>query len=388
MSEKNAPSGILWSKSFVFAWIANFMMGFAFYLLIPTLPFYLVDTFGSDSSTVGFVIAAYVIAALIIRPFSGYIVDRFPRKLVYIVSFCLFLLFYAGYFVAASVMLVLLLRVLHGFTWGVITTSGNTVALDITPAHKRGQAVGYYGLALNIAMALSPVAGISIYEHWGANALFTTAIVTSAIGLFSAILIHIPEKHHKKHSVLSLDRFLLLEAIPVGGNLLIATISYGMILSFAAMYGKEMGASSGAFYVLLAVGIGASRIFSGKLIDSGKITEVTTVGLVLLAASFILFSLVNIPTAYYIAALAIGLGYGICYPAFQTMIVSMAPHEMRGTANSTYFTAFDTGVGLGMYLAGWIASKYSLSMSFGFSAAMHVLAVLYFLKVTSVQRKS
>ena len=382
MSEHIASTDKLWSKNFIFAWIANFLMGFAFYLLIPTLPFYLIDRFSADASTIGIIVSSYVIAALVVRLFSGYIIDKFPRKMVYVLSFSLFLLFYFGYFFAATVTLVFLLRILHGFTWGVITTSGSTVALDITPHQMRGQAVGYYGLSLNVAMALSPVVAIFVYDHWGANALFSTAVMTSLLGLIFASLIHVPHKPVKKHTPISLDRFLLLKAIPVGINLLFATISYGMVLSFAAMYGKSMGATSGFFYILLAIGTGGARIFSGKLIDSGKISQVTTAGLLLLTVSFAMFALVQTPLVFYAAALTIGLGYGICHPAFQTMIISMSHHDMRGTANSTFFTAFDLGVGLGMYLAGKIASVSNLSISFGVSAAAHLVALLYFLKIS------
>ncbi len=382
MTKNTTPHDSIWTKNFIYAWIANFMMGFAFYLLIPTLPFYLIDQFKSDTSTIGIIIAAYVIAALLIRPFSGYIVDSFPRKFIYILSFSFFILFYAGYFIVSSIVFVLILRVLHGFTWGIITTSGNTLALDITPSHKRGQTVGFYGLAINISMALSPVVGIFIYEHYGCNALFSTAIIFSTIGLLFALLIQVPKKERKIHSKLSFDRFILLKAIPIGINLLIAAISYGMVLSFAAIYGKTMNATSGIFYLLLASGIACARIFSGKLIDSGKINQITIIGLITLTLSFTLFSLFKTPIVYYLMASTIGLGYGICYPAFQSIIISMAPHEMRGTANSTYYTAFDIGVGLGMYFAGKIAMISSLAVSFGSCAAIYLIALLFFMKIS------
>ena len=373
----------IWSKDFIYSWIANFLMGFSFYLLLPTLPFYLIDQFHANETLIGIIIASYTIAALAIRPFSGFVVDRFPRKLVYVISYLLFVSFYAGYFIAGTIIFILFLRIMHGFTWGVITTSGNTLAIDITPAQKRGQAVGFYGLALNISMALSPVIGIFIYEHFGHNALFLTALLTSVVGLIFSLLIKVKHKHEiKPHEPLSLDRFLLVKGIPVGINLILAAVSYGMVLSFAALYGKSMGAQSGIFYMLLATGIGVARIFSGKLIDNGRINQITTIGLCVLAASFAGFALFAIPMVYYSLALSIGLGYGICYPAFQTMIINIAPHTLRGTANSTYYTAFDIGVGAGMFFAGKIASMSSLSVSFGVCALIHVCAVVYFIKIS------
>ncbi|WP_304962193.1 MFS transporter, partial [Paramuribaculum intestinale] len=70
----------LWNGNYVRVWVANFMLFFAFYLLTPLLPIFLWDTFRADSAVTGIVLSGYTVTALIARPFSGYIVDSFPRK--------------------------------------------------------------------------------------------------------------------------------------------------------------------------------------------------------------------------------------------------------------------------------------------------------------------
>lgn len=373
----------LWTSNFIFACIANFMMGFSFYLLMPTLPFYLVEQFHISPSMIGIVVSCYVIAALVIRPFSGFLVDSFPRKLVYIISFVLFVAFNFGYLIAGSVLFMILLRFMHGLTWGVITTSGNTLAIDLMPAEKRGSGIGFYGMSLNLSMAVGPVAGIFLYQHYNFISLFYTAIISGILGMVFAILIHAPHKKKIAHAPLSLDRFILLKAVPVGINLLLITMSYGMILSFAALYGKEMNAGNpGMFYTLLAIGLAGSRIISGKLIDKGEINSISLIGITTLAISFIAFSVFKIWWVYYLVALLIGFGYGICFPAFQTIFVDMASHKQRGTANSTFYTAFDLGVGLGMLIAGQISAIADLSSAFGFSALACTLSILFYWKIS------
>jgi MFS family permease len=375
----------LWSESFVFACLANFMMGFSFYLLMPTLPFYLAEQFHAGQSLIGIVVAAYVVAALVVRPFSGYLVDSFSRKHVYLLSFVLFVAFYFGYLVAGSILLLTMLRFLHGLTWGVITTAGNTLAIDIMPSEKRGQGIGFYGLALNVSMAMGPVVGIFLFQHYSFTMIFYTAIISGTLGMIMALLIKAPLRPKvSHHPALSLDRFLMVKGIPVGINLLMVTISYGMVLSFAAMYGKETQATNpGLFYVLLATGIGGSRLFSGKLIDSGQVNKASMIGIIMLALSFVVFATWKIPVVYYLSALIIGTGYGISFPAFQTVFINMAPHYQRGTANSTFYTAFDLGVGIGMLLAGKIAAMASLSAAFGFSAIACTLSFVYYWKISA-----
>ena len=78
----------LWNANYVKVMTTNFLLYFAFYLLTPLLPLYLSETFGATKDTIGIVLSGYTVAALIIRPFSGYVVDSFSRKKVLMVCLC------------------------------------------------------------------------------------------------------------------------------------------------------------------------------------------------------------------------------------------------------------------------------------------------------------
>jgi MFS family permease len=379
--EKGLPR--LWTGNFTLICLANFLMGFAFYLLMPTLPFFITGKLMVDKSLTGAVLSSYVIAALSIRPLSGFLVDTFSRKAIYIVSYFAFVGLFLGYPFAESLLFMVWLRIMHGFTWGTMSTSGNTLAIDIMPSARRGEGIGYFGLASTISMALGPLAGMYIMEHFSFNPIFYTATFTGAAGLATALLLKVPARPRTQHSALSLDRFILVKGIPIAINTLLFSTPYGMMIAFAAMYGKEwMIENTGMFFTCLAIGIGASRIYSGRLIDRGKVHAVSTGGLSLLAISFLLFSLFHSPFFYFLSAFLIGAGYGTIFPAFLSLFVSMVPHNQRGTANSTWLTAFDLGIGIGMILAGKIAEILNLSSAFGLAAILSGGAVIFYRKVS------
>lgn len=72
-----------------------------------------------------------------------------------------------------------------------------------------------------------------------------------------------------------------------------------------------------------------------------------------------------------------GIGYyGMNFPAMQTTMIHLANDQQRGTANSTFFTAFDLGVGAGMVLGGLIAQKSGLSPAFLIVAASALLGAV------------
>ena len=188
----------LWNSNYLKVWCANFMIFFSFMLLTPLLPTYLSETFHADKDTIGMVLSGYTLTALVVRSLSGYMVDSFPRRVVLVVSYTQFCLFFLGYVT------------LHGAPFGATTVSNSTVAIDVLPSSRRAEGIGYYGLSNNIATAISPTVALLVYDACdNFEILFWLAFLTSAIGLAltaSVKLSHRPAV--KKQGPISLDRFI------------------------------------------------------------------------------------------------------------------------------------------------------------------------------------
>ncbi|MBR5918909.1 MAG: MFS transporter, partial [Prevotella sp.] len=95
----------LWNANYWKVMTANFSMAFSFYLLTPLLPLYLSENFNATKDMIGLVLSGYTITALLSRPFSGFMVDRFDRKHMLMFFYTLFFAFFAGYLVAGSILL-------------------------------------------------------------------------------------------------------------------------------------------------------------------------------------------------------------------------------------------------------------------------------------------
>ena len=102
----------------------------AFISCCPSLPLYLIDTFHSSKSEVGLILSCYTVAALAVRPFSGFLADKFDRKPVYLLAYAFFIAIFISYpLVEVIVLIFALMRVLHGLAFGMVTTAGNTHSL-------------------------------------------------------------------------------------------------------------------------------------------------------------------------------------------------------------------------------------------------------------------
>jgi MFS family permease len=363
------PQSRLWTRDFLLAFSANFLMAFSFYLLMPTLPTFLSGTLRASPAQASLALSAYVVAAIAVRPFSGFFIDTLPRKGLYLVSFSVFAALTAAYLLVGSVLSLGILRFAYGLAWGVITTSGNTLAIDIVPGARRGEGIGCYGMSMNIAMALGPMTGLFLGASGPFSRVFCASLLAAGLGLVVALPIRVPPHPRHAHQAISLDRFLLVPALPVGTGLLLVTLSYGVVLTYTAVLAREHGIGGGGFFfVALALGILAARFSTGRLLDRGRSTDVAVAGAVLAATALALVGLHPCAWTFFSSALAMGFGYGMNYPAVQNLIVGLAGHHQRGTANSTYYIAFDVGVGLGIFFAGPLAALIGLSGVFAASA--------------------
>ena len=386
----------LFTRSYIYMCLANFLTAFSFFLLVPTLPFYLVDNFGLEPDIVGLVLSCYVLAVLCIRPFAGFVADVFPRKKVYLISYVLFALSFVGYlFVYSEILFFILLRVVHGFAFGALNTTGNTLVIDIMPSSRRGEGLGYFGVTNNLAMAFGPMTGLFLIEGGSYNQLFFAALLTACIGLLFASIVKVKWRQpvEKIGKVFSIDRFILLEGIPASLAFFMLAIPYGMTSSYIAIYAAEVGITEGVgiFFTVQGAGLIVSRLISGKRVDKGYITQTISRGIVIaffgvigeaLLASVCGFNFTAGFALYFLSAFLIGYGFGTIFPAFNTLFINMAPHSRRATANATYLTGWDVGIGAGMLLGGAL-SVNGYSGSFTFSAILVFAALIYFVLFVS-----
>lgn len=375
-----AVTGKLWNRNFIIACTTYFLYCCSFNLFLPTIPIYLSEVLHVDASKIGLVLSSYVISLLFMRPFSGYLVDIYHRKKLLVLGISFFVACYVGYYFAITVVFFVALRFVHGIFYGLSTVSANTVAIDIIPSEKRAEGIGYFGVMSNVAMALAPYIGVKIYDHYGFNSLVTAALIMGIITVIVLSFIKVPKrKKLEKTPPLSFDRFILLRALPIFWNQIPLAFGWGTLSAFAVLYGKDIGIqNAGLFFLFCAGGIVLSRVKSGKLIDHGYLHPVVFVSISAITVGFASFALFHSIYLFCIAAFIIGIGYGILFPSLQTIYVNMAPSSQRGTANSTYLTGFDVGVGLGMLVGAYLGGKLGFANLYLIDAGLSLLALILY----------
>ena len=185
---KQAP---LFTSDFVLACLITFAAFASFYLLLATLPLYIKNIGGNDSE-VGLIIGVFSGASLLLRPFIGRASDMRGKRPFILVGTIILAASSGLYTLIRSVPLLLGLRVIHGTGWASFSTATNALVADIAPRSRRGEAMGYYGMFNNLAMAVGPALGIALVNGLSFDAMFMSAAAIAIVAVVLSLAVRAP----------------------------------------------------------------------------------------------------------------------------------------------------------------------------------------------------
>lgn len=387
---EDSVSPRLWTSSFVLLTFSNLALASGAFLLFPTLPIYAEDILAADNIQKGLIVSLFSITALFIRPFAGIALDGWGRKIVYLIGIFFFVACMPLYFLSSTILILLSIRLLHGFPWGIVTTSGNTIVSDIVPPAKRGEGIGYFGMSFTVSMALGPIVGLWILTNYDYNTLFyvATGMVTGAV--LVAGFIRYPQMSLKKPKGLTWDMIAEKRSIPSSLMALICSMVYSALITFMSSFTKEINLppiqlstestieGSSLFFLFYAIGLTLVRPIAGKIMDKNGPKWVLIGGFLFLILGLILLAFSKSLPLFIAASMISGVGMGTILPTTITMVVNLVEPSRRGVANSTFFSAVDIGVAFGSVVFGAIADISSLQTMYLIGAGTIVFPLLYF----------
>lgn len=172
-------------------------MFFSFQFYLPTLALF-TQKIGGGNSLVGIVSGVFTITALLMRVFSGGLLDRYGRRMIFILSFVLFALSKISYMFATSIAVLIIVRLFHGFSWGIISTASNTVATDVIPKSRLSEGTGFLFVATTSSLMISPSLGLKIIDTLGFNWMFLISALIIFGTMFLAFLISYKKDEYEK----------------------------------------------------------------------------------------------------------------------------------------------------------------------------------------------
>lgn len=350
----------LFSKQFFLIWLVNFVIFMSFQILIPTIPLYVSKTFAADS-IVGLVVGIYTFAAVLIRPFGSYLLESKERKFYILLGLLLFGFFSYGYFWASSLWLFLVVRFLHGATWGFSTAATSTVASYLIPSNKRSEGMGYFTLSQNIAMAIGPGLGLFIITKYSYHNLFFTSLLFSAAAFLIMFFVENysrgPQQKEDARKIVLIEKKAIIPSL----ILFFTTLIQGAIVPFLPLYAYSKNITNiGLYFAVFAIVLVVTRPFVGRYADRKGAFIITLFSLLGVVIALMLLYIMHSFLTLIFAAVFWGIGFGTVHPLMQATAVHLAPHE-KEKATATFWIFFDLGIGVGAIIAGFIANLFGYS---------------------------
>lgn len=343
---------------------------------LPVLPRYVTGPIGAGDVSVGIVIGAFAVTALVGRPLGGRLADRRGRRRVQVIGLSLCAVAGLMHLLPLGVGGLVAARLVLGFGDGWVFTAGLAWAIDLSPRERQGQAIALFGLAVWGGLTVGSVLGEAVLGLGGFPAVWLTIAALPAAGaLLARVLPEAPREPFPSGPGEARQGFIAREALGPGALLALANVGYGTLAAFVVLHLQARGiAHPTAAFTTFAATVVVARIALGTLPDrlgarriAGAAATAQAIGLVVIAAA------TTLPAAL-AGAVLMGLGSSLIFPALALLVVQRVAPERRGVALGTFTAFFDAGVGLGAPLAGAIAASRGYPAAFVVAAALAAAA--------------
>lgn len=351
----------LWTKDFLFDTIINFILYMIYYLLMVNITVFATDKLHTSLSEAGLVSGIFVLGILVARLLAGKWIEVLGRRKVLFAGVIFFFIVTLLYFVANNVILLYIIRFLHGVGFGVAATATGTIITSIIPSTRRGEGVNYFALSTSLASAIGPFLGMFFHQIAGFNFIFTFCTILLGINVILSFFLNVEEiklteEQLERIKGFKIESFIEFKALPISIVGIIVGLCYSSVLSFLDAYASAINlAEAGTFFfVVYASTVTITRPFTGIMFDKKGENSVMYPCYIFLALGLLLLSQTHQGWVLLLAGAFIGLGYGTFFSNGQAVSIKVSPPHRMALATSTYFLFLDFGLGIGPFLLGFL----------------------------------
>ena len=352
MNSQNTPVHVrLWHRDFLLMSIANLLMSMSVYMLIPVLPEWLFATIHYSPVEVGVYMGMFGLGLYTFGPLCNFLVQRFRRNKVCMLSVigmvaCIATLYYVHglrnhWTIARGVLL--MQRYMLGAFFGLAQmVLSSTLIIDTSESFQRTEANHSSAWFSRFALSLGPMAGLVLYTFFGFDVVLLGAIIAAGASMVLILTVNIPFRSPQENVPLfSCDRFCMPEGMPLYLNLIIISVVVGLLMSLGL---------SDRFYALIMAGFLLALLAQRFVFRDADLKSEVVTGLILLLAALIMIYTHPLNVVWIVSPVFIGLAVGLIGSRFLLFFIKLSRHCQRGTSQSMYFLAWETGIALGVSL--------------------------------------
>jgi predicted MFS family arabinose efflux permease len=365
----------LWRSPAMRALVGVTVLGFASYCLtLASLPTYAVQG-GARESTAGIVTAVLLVVTIAVQSVVPALTARFGQARVLVVGLITLGAPSPLYAVDDGLLWLSALSAVRGVGFAVLTVLGATLAAQVAPVERRGEAIGIYGLSIAVPNLIAVPAGVALVLDGHADWLAWLA-ASPLLGLaFVPTLVRaMPPAEAQGRA--GAGRTAAMAALAPSVVLLVVTLAGGGLVTFLPIERPD-GALATAALLLFGLTGAVTRWGAGLLADrlgSRRLMPLAlclaAVGLVAVAAGLVAGD------AWVLAGAAVfGAGFGAVQNLTLLAAFARAGEGGATAASAMWNASFDAGTAAGALGLGIVAVGLGLPWTYVLVAALLVAAL-------------
>jgi MFS family permease len=349
---------------------------------------------GFGPMVAGLVISAQYLATTISRGLVGPMIDGSGPRLGVLLGFLCCAASGLATIIAfqlpspvTALAIVLIGRILLGIGESLVSTSAMVWGiLQVGDAHA-ARVISWNGIATYGAIAAGAPLGVLVLDIGGLTVLAAAILFTGLVGYALAL----PQPATRAPGALRLPmRSVFARVLPFGAALALATVGFGVVTTFVAIFFAASGWQDGWMaFTAFGCAFVASRLLFATEVTSGSSLRIAARSLALEIGGLLLICLSTTPAVAVGGAAITGFGFAMIFPALGVIVIERVPPQSRGAAIGTFALFVDVALGLAGPLAGGLAERSTYAAPFAAAAicALVALCLILWLRHTSVHAR-
>jgi MFS family permease len=342
--------------------------------LLPVVPRYVDKRLGGNDIAVGVAVGALAVGAILLRPLAGRLGDRFGRRVLMVGGSLIVAVTALSSGVVESLAWLIATRFVMGLGEACFFVGGTTMATDLAPESRRGEAVSYWSVAVWTGLGFGPVLGETLLDGSHYDLVW---IAAGASALVASIIALTTKETRVVHEHAERGKLIAPAAVRPGIILAATLIGITGFSVFLPLYGPEIGVDDvGLVFLVYGIVVLGVRIIGAKLPDILGPVVAATIAIGSTAAGLAIAALWHSTIGLFAAALVIAVGSSFLYPAALLLSLRGVPEYQRASVVGTLSAFFDFAGGASGIILGVVAAVSSYQGAFGVSAVLAAFALV------------
>lgn len=354
MRQATEPGSRLLSREFLILGASTMAFFAAMGASNPVLPRFVDDELGGSEAVVGFVLGSMAIASLLSRPLFGRLGDRRGARLLMIVGTLIGAVAFALLAIVGSIPGAIGARLPMGAAQAAVMTGSTTLAIDLAPVERRGEAASYILVAFHFGLGLGPILGEAVLGEGDFDRVWLVLCALCILGTGAALAL--PKRSGDQAS--APGSLLHPRGVVPGIVIGFAMMAFIGFSVFVPLYAEEIGVDKvGPVFLVASVSVAVVRITLGKVPDRLGPIRATALALVAIAFGSALLAAWQAAGGLYVGAIVLAGGGALVMPAMVPAAIDDVPPNRRSSAMATFTMFIDiavavTGPLFGLVVAG------------------------------------